>query len=120
MVAKITDFGLSAELDPNVFRGNENINDVTGTLLYMAPEQATGKRYSQPIDVWALGIIVFKLLTGKHPFYLPGDKEQTYTQRISKGSLEPLLREAISKFEISPLAQSLIERLLAKGISDRY
>ena len=30
-----------------------------GTMLYMAPEEATGQRYGKRIDMWALGIIVF-------------------------------------------------------------
>ena len=38
--AKVADFGLSAEVNTNVFK--DNINEVTGTILFMAPEQATG------------------------------------------------------------------------------
>jgi serine/threonine protein kinase len=40
--AKIADFGLSAEVQTNVFHGQDNINEVMGTILFMAPEQATG------------------------------------------------------------------------------
>jgi len=40
--AKIADFGLTAEINTNVFTGQDKINSVTGTILYMAPEQATG------------------------------------------------------------------------------
>ena len=36
--AKITDFGLTAEVDANVFRASDNINEIMGTILYMAPE----------------------------------------------------------------------------------
>ncbi len=36
--AKITDFGLSAEVEANVFRASDNMNEVMGTILYMAPE----------------------------------------------------------------------------------
>ena len=67
--AKIADFGLSAEVHSNVFHGQDNINEVMGTILFMAPEQATGQRYGKRVDMWALGIIVFQMLTGKHPFY---------------------------------------------------
>lgn len=58
-IAKITDFGLSAEVHANVFNGSSNISEVMGTILFMAPEQATGKRYGKRIDMWALGIIMF-------------------------------------------------------------
>lgn len=40
--AKIADFGLSAEVHSNVFHGQDNINEIMGTILFMAPEQATG------------------------------------------------------------------------------
>jgi|TARA_B110000285_G_scaffold224695_1_gene281849 serine/threonine protein kinase len=50
----------------------------------MAPEQATGQRYGKRVDIWALGIIIFQMLTGKHPFYLPSDTTVTYIDRIVK------------------------------------
>jgi len=70
--------------------------------------------------MWALGIIVFQMLTGKHPFYLSGDTEETYIHRISKTSLDLTLKQSFEKYDLSPLAQSFIKRLLAKNISDRY
>ena len=33
--------------------------EVMGTILFMAPEQATGRRYGKRVDIWALGIIIF-------------------------------------------------------------
>ena len=86
----------------------------------MAPEQATGKRYGKRVDMWALGIMVFQMLTGKHPFYVPGDTEETYIQRISKGNLDSILKQNCQIYNISKLAQSLLVRLLVRGISDRY
>ena len=68
-VAKIADFGLTAEVPSNVSNGKDKINSVTGTILYMAPEQATGQRYGKRVDMWALGVIVYEMLTGKHPFF---------------------------------------------------
>ena len=41
-IAKIADFGLTAEVHANVFTGQDKITSVAGTILYMAPEQATG------------------------------------------------------------------------------
>ena len=91
VIGKIADFGLSAEVHSNVFHGHDNINEVMGTILFMAPEQATGQRYGKRVDMWALGIIVFQMLTGKHPFYKSGDSEESYTQRISKSDLHKTL-----------------------------
>ena len=118
--AKIADFGLSAEVHANVFHGHDNINEVMGTILFMAPEQATGQRYGKRVDMWALGIIVFQMLTGKHPFYQSGDTEESYIQRISKQNIQRLLQNSYEKYSISRNAQTLIDRLLARAISDRY
>ena len=60
------------------------------------------------------------MLTGKHPFYIKGDTEETYIQRISKQKLDKTLEAHFEKYSISECAQSLITRLLARGISDRY
>ena len=60
------------------------------------------------------------MLTGKHPFYQKDDNEHTYKQRIASGSLSNYLNKFFEKYTISELAQSLLIRLLARGIPDRY
>ena len=70
----------------------------------MAPEQATGKRYGKRVDMWAIGVIVYQMLTGRHPFYLSGDDEAVYINRISKEPIDKILQVNMNKFDISPLA----------------
>lgn len=70
----------------------------------MAPEQALEQRYGKRVDLWALGIIIFEMLTGKHPFYQKDDNEHTYKQRISSGSLQTYLNKFFEKYSISELA----------------
>jgi serine/threonine protein kinase len=68
-IPKITDFGLAKLLDG----GGENqtlTGEILGTPVYMAPEQATGKtKETVPAtDVYALGAILYEMLTGRPPF----------------------------------------------------
>jgi tetratricopeptide (TPR) repeat protein len=65
--AKITDFGLAKRLDQI---GETRSGDVMGTPAYMAPEQAKGRleEIGRATDIWALGVILYELLTGHPPF----------------------------------------------------
>jgi hypothetical protein len=67
-VPKITDFGLAKKLDDNA--GLTLSGAIVGTPRYMAPEQAAGRsRDIDPtVDIYALGVIQYELLTGRTPF----------------------------------------------------
>jgi WD40 repeat protein/tRNA A-37 threonylcarbamoyl transferase component Bud32/tetratricopeptide (TPR) repeat protein len=64
---KITDFGLAKKLDD---AGQTQSGAIMGTPSYMAPEQAEGKgkEMGPPADIYALGAILYELLTGRPPF----------------------------------------------------
>src|SRR5262249_28619896 len=64
---KITDFGLAKRLDS---AGQTRTGAIMGTPSYMAPEQAggKGKEVGPAADVYALGAILYELLTGRPPF----------------------------------------------------
>ncbi|WP_422924084.1 serine/threonine-protein kinase [Singulisphaera sp. PoT] len=63
-IVKIGDYGLAKLI--NTSQGSEHSESI-GTCHYMAPEIASGK-YNKPIDVYAIGVILFEMLTGRVPF----------------------------------------------------
>ena len=62
--AKLADFGIAslAGDDPLTMTG-----DVVGTLAYMAPEQAAGKRVDERADLYSLSLVLYEALSGKNP-----------------------------------------------------
>lgn len=60
---KIIDFGLSKIIGPN-----ERSKDPFGTIPYAAPEIILRKPYGHSVDVWSLGVTLYFLLSGQHPF----------------------------------------------------
>jgi WD40 repeat protein len=65
-IPKITDFGLAKRLD--VASLATNSGQILGTPSYMAPEQASGKEVGPAADIYALGAVLYELLTGRPPF----------------------------------------------------
>jgi hypothetical protein len=67
LTPKITDFGLAKRLQETT--GRTRTGEIMGTPSYMAPEQAAGTKNIGPAaDVYALGAILYRLLTGRPPF----------------------------------------------------
>jgi len=90
---KITDFGLAKYLDTEAERTQSGA--VVGTPSYMAPEQATGKskEVAPAADVYALGAILYELLTGRPPFKaatpLDALMQVRQTEPVPPGQLQP-------------------------------
>lgn len=63
---KLTDFGLAREVAPDTVLSQTGT--MVGTLAYMAPEQIAGRRVDARSDLYALGAILYHLMTGRPPF----------------------------------------------------
>ena len=79
MVLKVGDFGLAAKL----FDKKEKRFSICGTPNYIAPETLLKKGHSFEVDIWALGVIMFRLLFGRSPFETKSVRD-TY-RKIKKG-----------------------------------
>ena len=106
---KLIDFGLSAQ---NLY--NPLIDGYCGTFIYMSPEQIEKKFYSQTVDIWSIGIILYMLLNNnKHPFYIKGDDRKVYSKKIKRGDFS-------YNNNLSFMAKNLINKLLEPNPSWRY
>jgi serine/threonine protein kinase/tetratricopeptide (TPR) repeat protein len=69
--AVLMDFGLAREFSNSTSTTRTNLSQqglIIGTPNYMAPEQFEGKELSPATDIYALGIVMYELVTGEHPF----------------------------------------------------
>ncbi|HEV8434559.1 MAG TPA: protein kinase [Thermoanaerobaculia bacterium] len=64
---KVLDFGLAKLMEPDPLAPESNTGSLMGTLLYLAPEQARGHPPDARSDIYALGAVVYEMLTGRPP-----------------------------------------------------
>ena len=67
-ITKVLDFGLAAQFDGDDQKRPADRSGFGGTLNYMSPEQIGGDRATAASDVFSLGVVLYELATGTHPF----------------------------------------------------
>ena len=88
-----------------------------GTIAYMAPEQFVTGQSSVQSDIFALGLILFEMVSGRHPFHRP-DAQEVQSIRAIQFAQPPNLREIVPG--IPQELESVILRCLEKQPSERY
>ncbi len=87
-----------------------------GTPVYMSPEQARGEEYvTAASDLFALGIVLYELVAGKRPF--GGDRTLIVVAKIVLHDPPPL---SLARPDAPPELCAIVERALAKSVTDRY
>jgi len=118
LTVKVLDFGLSKLVDmPMAASMRTQPGQIMGTPMYMAPEQGAGEEVDHRTDLYAVGLILFELLTGETPF-----QGQTLTQLFVRQATEPApsASETHPNLAIPPDLDSAIRRALEKEKDDRF
>ncbi|HVS03080.1 MAG TPA: serine/threonine-protein kinase, partial [Thermoanaerobaculia bacterium] len=121
---KILDFGLAKRLPP-MGGSDEMVTEtelakthtgaVMGTPAYMSPEQAAGRRVDARSDLFALGAVLYEMLTGERPF--TGGSSIELLSAVLRHDPGPPSRRRPA---VDPAWDAILERLLAKDPEQRY
>ena len=112
---KIVDFGIAQFAGPVAHRTRAGI--ALGSAAYMAPEQAEGKRVDGRADLYAVGVLMFELMTGEVPFLGKTSRETLEIMHVTKVPSPAgdhgagLVTDAMAK---------LVQRCMAKRPEDRF
>ena len=109
-VAKITDFGVAKIASQTVTRTGMTL----GTPHFMAPEQIQGKQIDGRADQYALGVVVYEIVTGRKPF--TAESMTTLIFKIVTDSVDPKRDNP----NLSDEAAAVLKKALAKEAVDRF
>jgi hypothetical protein len=111
LLPRLLDFGIARLVEPPEGASVTQAGLVVGTPEYASPEQAMGRPVDARSDLYALGVIAFRMLVGRHPFAGPGPRE-FFAQHIN----EPLPRmvDAAPHLAAFPALVATVSACLAK------
>jgi serine/threonine-protein kinase len=114
----VVDFGLGKALHPDTPGVSLTERDlILGTPEYMSPEQVRGDDVDHRGDIYAAGVILFELLSGRTP-YCANTPMNTMTAHLHEPI--PSARRVSPERGISPALEAVLFRALAKAPADRY
>ena len=115
-VVKLLDFGVAKIVEGADDGNNTSTGVVVGSPNYMSPEQSRSSRaIDQRSDLWSLGVIVYRCLTGTHPFH-----GETPTDVIVKICTEPVTPPSRLLPGLPPAVDAFFVRALARNPADRF
>jgi serine/threonine protein kinase/Flp pilus assembly protein TadD len=108
---KILDFGVASAATAELTQ----TGGTAGTVAYMSPEQTRGGRIDGRADLWALGVVLYEMLTGVRPF--AGDAQAAVIYGIRSDIPESI---RALRPDIPPALADIVERCLEKDPADRF
>jgi eukaryotic-like serine/threonine-protein kinase len=113
-ILKVLDFGIAGQLDREYKRSSGRLSVLGGTLDYMSPEQARGEQPTSASDVFSLGLVLYELATGRHPFRSASAIDTLHAiVHAEPKPLSSLVRKA------PPQLETLLLRMLNKDPGNR-
>lgn len=109
----ISDFGIAKISRAQV--SNVTGSGIIGTPAYMAPEQASGETVDGRTDIYALGIILFEMLTGRQPY-----EADTPMAVAIKHITDPVPHILEANPNLPPAVEEIIQTAMAKSKDDRF
>jgi len=109
---RLVDFGLAKLAGQSSLTRSGN---AVGTVAYMSPEQARGEAVDERSDIWALGVILYEMVTGRRPF--DGDNDRAVMRAIQRDRPTPLSEAAPDS---PPQLEGIVAKALEKRAAGRY
>jgi len=114
-IIKVVDFGV-AKATAVASEAHTSAGQIKGKAAYMSPEQARGGTIDRRTDVFAVGILLYQMSTGRHPFRAENDVATLYNI-CSEAAVFPPRRIVPT---IPPALEAVIQQALAKDVTRRY
>ncbi|HEM6219703.1 TPA: Stk1 family PASTA domain-containing Ser/Thr kinase [Streptococcus suis] len=111
-IAKVTDFGIAVAFAETSLT---QTNSMLGSVHYLSPEQARGSKATIQSDIYAMGIILFEMLTGRIPY--DGDSAVTIALQHFQKPI-PSVRE--ENANVPQALENVVLRATAKKLNERY
>ncbi|WP_225408620.1 protein kinase domain-containing protein [Stigmatella hybrida] len=115
--ARLLDFGIARLVEPDADSAVSQVGMVLGTPEYLSPEQAVGARADVRSDLYCLGVLAYRVLSGQLPF--PGPSPRQFIAQHASAAPLPLDRAAPG-LATHPTLVPLVMRLLEKEPSRRF
>jgi hypothetical protein len=118
IAARVLDFGLAQMTDAETLT---EAGDVPGTLAYISPERLAGGEATPATDVWAVGVMLWEALAGRHPFWRGSMLETARAIEAGArplGELRPDLPKRLLRLVDSALSTNPARRPSARDLAD--